>query len=300
MASLFKKQLKKQNLRKKKVDDELSDEEEEIQEIAAPTEKLIYKQRVLILCSRGITFRHRHLMNDLEALMPHAKKDSKLDSKQNLGLLNELAEMNNCNNCLYFEARKGTDLYLWISKTPNGPSAKFHIQNIHTMSELKMTGNCLKGSRPLLSFDALFDSAPHYKVLKEMFVQTFGVPKTSRKLKPFIDRIYSFSIVDNRVWFRHYQIVENDPTEQARTGKKTTLVEIGPRFCMNLIRIFEGSFRGTTLYDNPLYVSPNMVRASLRKESIKKYQNRKNAEASREEYLKQNPIPKGKFEGAFA
>lgn len=223
-----------------------------------------------------------------------------MDSKQNLGLLNELAEMNNCNNCLYFEARKGTDLYLWISKTPNGPSAKFHIQNIHTMSELKMTGNCLKGSRPLLSFDALFDSAPHFKVLKEMFTQTFGVPKTSRKLKPFIDRIYSFSIVDNRVWFRHYQIVENDPTEQARTGKKTTLVEIGPRFCMNLIRIFEGSFRGTTLYDNPLYVSPNMVRASLRKESIKKYQNRKNAEASREEYLKQNPIPKGKFEGAFA
>jgi len=25
--------------------------------------------------------------------------------------------------------------------------------SVHTMSELKMTGNCLKGSRPLLSFD---------------------------------------------------------------------------------------------------------------------------------------------------
>lgn len=24
---------------------------------------------------------------------------------------------------------------------------------VHTLAELKMTGNCLKGSRPLLSFD---------------------------------------------------------------------------------------------------------------------------------------------------
>ena len=32
------------------------------------------KQRVLLLCSRGVTHRMRHLMNDLEALLPHVKK----------------------------------------------------------------------------------------------------------------------------------------------------------------------------------------------------------------------------------
>lgn len=32
------------------------------------------KQRVLMLSSRGITHRMRHLMNDLEALLPHVKK----------------------------------------------------------------------------------------------------------------------------------------------------------------------------------------------------------------------------------
>ena len=32
------------------------------------------KQRVLLLSSRGITHRMRHLMNDLEALLPHIKK----------------------------------------------------------------------------------------------------------------------------------------------------------------------------------------------------------------------------------
>ena len=28
-----------------------------------------------------------------------------------------------------------------------------YITTVHTMNELKLTGNCLKGSRPLLSFD---------------------------------------------------------------------------------------------------------------------------------------------------
>jgi ribosome biogenesis protein BRX1 len=32
------------------------------------------KQRVMLLSSRGVTHRMRHLMNDLEALLPHVKK----------------------------------------------------------------------------------------------------------------------------------------------------------------------------------------------------------------------------------
>lgn len=74
-------------------------------------------------------------------------------------------------NTLYFEARKHEDLYLWAAKTPNGPSVKMHVQNIHTMDELKMTGNCLKGSRPILSFSEEFDKVPHWTLLKELFTQ---------------------------------------------------------------------------------------------------------------------------------
>ena len=44
------------------------------------------------------------------------------------------------NNCIFFEARKRKDLYMWVSKAPNGPSAKFQVQNIHTMAEVKLTG----------------------------------------------------------------------------------------------------------------------------------------------------------------
>lgn len=95
--------------------------------------------------------------------------DSKLDSKSQLHLLPEIADLNNCNNALYFEARRHEDLYLWAAKTPNGPSIKMHMQNIHTMDELKMTGNCLKGSRGILSFDAEFDTTESGRLIKEIF-----------------------------------------------------------------------------------------------------------------------------------
>ena len=97
--------------------------------------------------------------------------DSKLDSKSQLHLLPELADLNNCNNTLYFEARRHEDLYMWAAKTPNGPSVKLHVQNVHTMDELKLTGNCLKGSRGLLSFDHAFDESEWGRLTKEVFTQ---------------------------------------------------------------------------------------------------------------------------------
>ncbi len=179
-----------------------------------------------------------------------------------------------------------------MSKTPNGPSVKLQIQNIHTMDELKMTGNCLKGSRHVLSFDEGFDSAPHMQLMKELLTQVsfplgphtsmtlnffarqiFAVPRTSRKTKPFVDHVLSFSYLDGRIWFRNYQIVEPEAHEGAselasaadpkdasaqksrrsrQEGPKApTLTEIGPRFVMTPIKIFEGSFGGATLFDNP-------------------------------------------------
>lgn len=44
-----------------------------------------------------------------------------------------------------------------------------HVQNVHTMDELKMTGNCLKGSRGILSFDKGFDETEWGRLTKEVF-----------------------------------------------------------------------------------------------------------------------------------
>ncbi|XP_053557172.1 ribosome biogenesis protein BRX1 homolog [Bombina bombina] len=212
------------------------------------------KERVLIFSSRGINFRTRHLMQDLRTLMPHSKADTKMDRKDKLFVINEVCEMKNCNKCIYFEAKKKQDLYMWLSNSPNGPSAKFLVQNLHTLAELKMTGNCLKGSRPILSFDPVFDQEPQYALLKELITQIFGTPRYHPKSQPFVDHVFTFSIADNRIWFRNYQIIEEDGS----------LVEIGPRFVLNLIKIFQGSFGGPTLYENPRYQSPNMHRRMIR------------------------------------
>jgi len=44
------------------------------------TKKLKNKQRVLLLSSRGINHRMRHLMNDLAVLLPHVKKGEQVVS----------------------------------------------------------------------------------------------------------------------------------------------------------------------------------------------------------------------------
>lgn len=57
---------------KRKVDDLNADEEGDGPHRSMKKKR--NKQRVLLLSSRGITHRMRHLMNDLEALLPHVKK----------------------------------------------------------------------------------------------------------------------------------------------------------------------------------------------------------------------------------
>ncbi|XP_055351712.1 ribosome biogenesis protein BRX1 homolog [Paramacrobiotus metropolitanus] len=239
------------------------------------------KQRVLVFSSRGTGFRARHLMTDIRSLMPHAKSENKMNKNDKLIQINEACEMKNCNWTLYFESRKKKDLYLWMAKVPDGPSAKFLVENIHTMDELKMTGNCLKGSRPLLSFHKDFEFQPHLALLREMFAQAFNTPNHHPKSQPFFDRVMCFSIADNRIWIRNFQIVEEDGA----------LAEIGPRLTLNLIKIFAGSFRGECLYENPLYVSPNLHRRSLKMAAAGKYINRVEVKADREQRMPETAYP---------
>lgn len=246
--------------------------------------KHINRQRLLVISSRGVTYRHRHLISDLLALLPHARKEPKFDSKKNLYQLNEVAELYNCNNIFFFECRKHQDLYLWVSKPPNGPTMKFHIQNLHTLDELNFTGNCLKGSRPILSFDKSFLENDHYRLMKELFLHSFGVPPNARKSKPFVDHVMTFSIVDNKIWIRNYQInetVDVKDNDGEINPEELNLVEIGPRFVLTLITILEGSFGGPKIYENKEYVSPNFVRSQVKQQSAEQAKSRAEAALDR-------------------
>jgi ribosome biogenesis protein BRX1 len=157
------------------------------------------------------------------------------------------------------------------------------------MEELSFNGNCLKGSRPILSFDKGFDSEPHLQVIKQLLLQTMGVPPLQKRSKPFIDHVLSFSVADGRIFMRVYQLQESEPskadgvTEEAEDGKKRSsrkgdkekeldisLLEIGPRCVLQPIIIQEGSFGGALLYENKHFVSPNQVRSDLRRKGASK------------------------------
>lgn len=132
-----------------------------------------------------------------------------------------------------------------------------------------MVGNCLKFSRALLSFDASFEGDADKRLYKSLLIDTFGVPKNHPKSKPFMDHVFSFSWADNRIWFRHYQIHRD--TKLEKSLQDAELVEIGPRFSLNPIKIFDGYLRGSVLYDNPFYVPPIQVRKNLLAQQAKQY-----------------------------
>jgi ribosome biogenesis protein BRX1 len=68
-----------------------------------------------------------------------------------------------------------------------------------------------------------------------------------------------------------------------------TLVEAGPRMALQPIRIFDGGFRGATLYENAAYVPPNAVRAMLKKRAAGKYNAKVAAKGKRRAHEAANP-----------
>lgn len=86
------------------------------------------------------------------------------------------------------------------------------------------------------------------------------------------------------------QIVEknatNTPGFDPLDKEDISLVEIGPRFCLTPIRIFEGSFGGPTVFENPEFVHPNFVRSALRKDKLQKYSNRQKNQNERDARIK--------------
>lgn len=222
------------------------------------------KQRVLLVSSRGVSYLARHIVQNLKTLMPHTRMDSKFNRKHGLIELGEIADIRNCNKVIYIEMHKKQDAFMWMSAVPSGPSVKFSLESMHTMQELKLTGNCLKGSRPILSFNEEFEGAAHLKLIKEILTQVMGTPKNHPKSQPFVDHVLNFSIVDNKIWVRNFQI--SDDT--------SSLAEVGPRFVLNIVKILDGCFNGQTLYENPKYVSPVVNRKLVREKASMKYNSR--------------------------
>merc|ERR1711879_213628 len=122
------------------------------------------------------------------------------------------------------------------------------------------------------SFCPTFSQDMHWSLIKELLTSIFGIPNHHPKSQPFFDHVFTFSVVDGKIWFRNYQIVE----------ESGALAEIGPGMVLNPIKVFDGSFSGETLWENGEYVTPTAKRSMLKKLKAGKYEERVKSKAAYE------------------
>lgn len=250
---------------------------------ATTDKRMANRQKCLVLGGRSVTSKDRHLMLDLRGLMPHAREHAKLGRSNTLGDdLVELCSLHQCNSVMYVDPHRADVSYLWLGQAPNGPSIKFQLTNVHTADEIRMAGNCLKFSRPLLHFDREFETQPQLRVAKSLLHMAFNTPRYHPKSKPFVDRIMSFYWLDDHIWVRNYQIVD---------GKPTSLMEIGPRFTLEPVAILNGCCKGAVLWKSDIAKAPTEQRRDRKFRKLEKMEANEALKVKSENHRAMHPTP---------
>lgn len=290
---------------------EKKEEEEELmvpewkvhrRDTASSTAVMTNRQKCIVLGGRNMSAKLRHLLLDLRNLMPHSREHPKMGGSggaqsHHFGHdLVEICNLHQCNSFLYMDPHRNDVQYMWVGQAPAGPSVKMQLTNIHTADEIRMAGNCLKYSRPLLHFDRAFETTPHLRVVKTLLHMIFNVPRYHPKSKPFIDRIMSFFWLDGHIWVRNYQIIYpstvNVNLKTDRTSVKTaaavtaaevlptlglgqekgspSLLEIGPRFTLEPVMILNGSCQGEVVWRSGTAQTPTAQRRDRKMRHVEK------------------------------
>ncbi|KAF3565051.1 hypothetical protein DY000_02018562 [Brassica cretica] len=103
--------------------------------------------------------------------------------------------------------------------------------------------------------------------------------------------------------FKFYKSIEEEEDKVARGDlDKMTLVEVGQRFCLNLIKIFGGKKKnllevvgGPTLCENPFYVSPNQIRALEKRNKAGNFAKKIKEKTRRKMHDLSNPLEPDEF-----
>ena len=117
-------------------------------------------------------------------------------------------------------------------------------------------------------------------------------------------------MADGKVWVRNYQIVDKGDGSSSALNRKIegagaggddplSLVEMGPRFVLDPIRVFAGSFGGPTLYGNAAYVSPNAVRSARKRKAGVKFEDRQDAKKIIRGKKAEPAVPRGPLDDVF-
>lgn len=206
--------------------------------------------KTALIGSRGIGPTCRKFINELSALLPHSKKESKYECKgRNLGGLLEICELSNCEYCVYVLDAKEKS-FLWVSSV-GGPSIKYEIHFAEGSDGQGFDGNCSKFSRPLLLFSPFFWKNQEGNMHRTILSKVFGSPMNHRKIRPYFDRLFYFINTDHGIIFRNFE-VSND----------FSVREIGPRFVLTPILIQGGPFSGPLLWKSSEIFSKPSVEAA--------------------------------------
>ena len=112
-------------------------------------------------------------MKDFQLLLPHSITEPKMDPKTNITIITDMCKLRGCTGSIFFECHRHGELFVYMGLTPDGPTAKFQVYNIHSMEEVELTGNHMLNSRPIILFSNEFDTLPFLSVIKEIFIQVF-------------------------------------------------------------------------------------------------------------------------------
>ena len=134
-----------------------------------------------------------------------------------------------------------------------------------------------------------------------MLISAFNTPKNHPKSKPFIDHVISLNWLNGRIWFRNYQIVnENDDQFTEKDDiQKLSLVEMGPRFCLMPIKFFESTLGGEALWQNEEFISPTKKRSKRYDNYLKKREQKDKRKSYEEKMHKEGKAKDHFLEEAF-
>jgi ribosome biogenesis protein BRX1 len=77
------------------------------------------------------------------------------------------------------------------------------------------------------------------------------------------------------------------------------LIEIGPRFCLQPIKAFDGTLSGDALWQNEEYISPSKLRGKKYSDFLKKRQEKSLRKSRKEHLSKVGQDPDGYLQDAF-
>lgn len=241
------------------------------------SDKHVYpRHKVMMITCKGTTGMFSKLKTDLERLIPHTKKESKFTTALPVSALMEVIRLRTCDHALYWEMRQRTELILWATSYPDGPTVKFQVANLSTSDRMRYQGNFHRFTRPILSFSHEFDQLEKYelRIIKELMKRIFATPHLHHKSVPFVDHVIAFRVREDGISidFRVYAIQQNTNIKQG--ADQYSLVETGPSFVLIPFQILSSVMCGDILWRNNNYVGPGERAKQQRAKDFKHQQKR--------------------------